>query len=94
MNSDSILRSMRRIVSLRCWIDRPEADDAMGAVVWGVEEDEDVWASCWRRRLLDMSKMLAGGVERGRMGNQQYTYDREVSSDWRAKLGVDFFYVS
>lgn len=34
---------------------------------------------------------VSGGVERGRMGNQQYTYDREVSSDWRAKLGVDFF---
>lgn len=43
MNSDSRLRSICRIVALRCWIDRP---DGVG------EGGEDVWASCWRRRLL------------------------------------------
>lgn len=38
-------------MSRRCWIDRPEADDVMG--VWdAVKVEEDVWASCCRRRLL------------------------------------------
>lgn len=59
MNSDSRLRSICRIVALRCWIDRP---DGVG------EGGEDVWASCWRRRLLfrggGLSVVIAGKKEK------------------------------